>query len=115
MFDIGFTELILIGVVGLLVIGPERLPGAIRTGAQWLSHFKRSFGNIKREIEQEMDIGAVKRQVLKANEEFKNQTADLQRNLEATPDIHSPAPGGDNLDETPSELRHSQGSKDAAG
>ena len=39
MFDVGFAELVIIAVVGLLVIGPERLPGAIRTGAAWLNRF----------------------------------------------------------------------------
>ena len=36
MFDIGFAELLLVAVVGLLVIGPERLPEAIRTGSAWV-------------------------------------------------------------------------------
>ena len=56
MFDIGFTELVLIAVVGLLVIGPERLPGAVRTGAQWLRRLKRGFNEIKREVEQELQL-----------------------------------------------------------
>ena len=46
MFDIGFAELVLVGVVGLLVIGPERLPGTIRTASLWLNRFRRSFNDI---------------------------------------------------------------------
>ena len=114
MFDIGFAEIIIIGVVGLLVIGPERLPGAIRTGAQWLSHFKRSFTNIKREIEQEMDIDAVKRQVLKANEEFKNQAADLQRNVESESGIHSTTAASDDHNDIPAEPSQNEETKNAA-
>ena len=57
MFDIGFAELIIIAIVGLLVIGPERLPGAIRTGSAWLGRIKRGFNDIKREVEQERDSG----------------------------------------------------------
>ena len=41
MFDIGFAELLLIAVVGLLVIGPERLPSAIRTTSLWLGRLRR--------------------------------------------------------------------------
>lgn len=103
MFDIGFAELIIIGIVGLLVIGPERLPGAIRTGAQWLSHFKRSFTNIKREIEQEMDIDAVKQQVLKANEGFKSQTEDFKQGLEDSYNKSMPGPESDISDDHTSE------------
>jgi len=42
MFDIGFAELLLIGVVGLLVLGPERLPGAVRTVSLWVGRLRRS-------------------------------------------------------------------------
>lgn len=86
MFDIGFAELILVAVVGLLVIGPERLPGAIRTGSQWLSHFKRSFNTMKREIEHELEIDSVKNQLGKANEQFKSQSDQFKRNLAGNPD-----------------------------
>ena len=59
MFDIGFTELVIVAIVGLLVIGPERLPGAIRTASAWLGRIKRGFNDIKREVEQELHNDAV--------------------------------------------------------
>ncbi|MBT4521937.1 MAG: twin-arginine translocase subunit TatB, partial [Halieaceae bacterium] len=59
MFDIGFQELLIIGVVSLLVIGPERLPAAIRTGVGWLNRIKRSFNDIKREVQQELHNDSV--------------------------------------------------------
>ena len=46
MFDIGFAELLIIGVVSLLVIGPERLPDAIRTTSAWVNRLRRSFNDI---------------------------------------------------------------------
>jgi sec-independent protein translocase protein TatB len=95
MFDIGFAELILICVVGLLVIGPERLPGAIRTGSQWLSQFKRSFNTMKREIEQELEIDSVKNQLNRANEQFKNQSEDIKRSIEDSGDSGNSSPGND--------------------
>ena len=54
MFDIGFTELIIVAIVGLLVIGPERLPDAIRTGSQWLNQLKRGFNRLKADVEREL-------------------------------------------------------------
>ena len=59
MFDIGFSELLIIGVVALLVIGPERLPDAIRTGSAWLNRFKRGYNDIKREVQQELHNDSV--------------------------------------------------------
>jgi len=95
MFDIGFAELLLIGVVGLLVIGPERLPGAIRTGSQWLSQFKRGFNTMKREIEQELEVDSVKQQLNQANEQFKSQSEDFKRDLEESYTDNMPGPEND--------------------
>ena len=53
MFDIGFWELAIIGVVALLVIGPERMPEMVRTIGQWVGQFQRLISNLKREIEAE--------------------------------------------------------------
>ncbi len=54
MFDIGFAELLLIGVVGLLVIGPEQLPGAVRTTLAWVNRFRRSFDQIRSDVRREL-------------------------------------------------------------
>ena len=54
MFDIGFAELLLIGVVGLLVIGPEQLPGAVRTVMAWVNRFRSSFDQIRTEVRREL-------------------------------------------------------------
>ncbi len=63
MFDIGFAELLVVAVLGLLVLGPERLPGAIRTGALWIGRFKRSFNNVRAEIEREVGADEIRRQL----------------------------------------------------
>ena len=63
MFDIGFAELLLIGIVGLLVIGPERLPGAIRTTMVWVNRFRRSFNEVRAEVERELHNDAVMREL----------------------------------------------------
>ena len=61
MFDIGFTELIVISVVALLVIGPERLPETIRAVAMWLGRAKRTFTNFRQELESEIGVDDIKR------------------------------------------------------
>lgn len=92
MFDIGFAELIIIGVVGLLVIGPERLPGAIRTGSMWLNRLKRGFNDIKREVEQELHNDAVMQDLRKAGEQLKQQTDSLGQDLHsAASTLNQPA------------------------
>lgn len=63
MFDIGFLELTLISIVALLVIGPERLPEAIRTIMLWLGRIRRTFTNIKNELEQEIGADEIRRQL----------------------------------------------------
>jgi sec-independent protein translocase protein TatB len=63
MFDIGGLELLLIAVVALLVIGPERLPEALRTLGLWLGRLRRSFTSVKAEIEKEIGMDEVRRQL----------------------------------------------------
>jgi sec-independent protein translocase protein TatB len=55
MFEIGFTELMLVGVIALLVLGPERLPKAAATAGRWMGQAKRTMSGIKAQIEREMD------------------------------------------------------------
>lgn len=63
MFDIGFPELLLVSVVALLVVGPDRLPEAIRTMALWIGRLRRSFANIKQEIENEIGADEIRAQL----------------------------------------------------
>ncbi|MGB1905895.1 MAG: Sec-independent protein translocase protein TatB [Spongiibacter sp.] len=63
MFDIGFAELLVIAVLGLLVLGPERLPSAIRTTSLWLGRLRRSFNNVRQEIEREVGADEIRRQL----------------------------------------------------
>ncbi|BBI64049.1 hypothetical protein HSBAA_53550 [Vreelandella sulfidaeris] len=55
MLDIGFLELMLIGVVGLLVLGPERLPRAARTAGMWIGKIKRTVSGMQREISAQLE------------------------------------------------------------
>ena len=83
MFDIGFAELVIIAVVGLLVIGPERLPGTIRTVSLWLNRLKRGFNDIKREVEQEIHNDAVMQELRKTGEQLKEETGQLGQDIQS--------------------------------
>lgn len=63
MFEIGFSELLLVGLVALLVFGPERLPGAARLAGLWIGRLKRSFQAIKLEVEREIGADDIRRQL----------------------------------------------------
>ena len=56
-------ELMLVFVVALIVIGPDKLPGAVRTGSLWLGRFRRSYNKVKSEIERELNTDEIKRQL----------------------------------------------------
>ncbi|MDO9243637.1 MAG: Sec-independent protein translocase protein TatB, partial [Rhodocyclaceae bacterium] len=61
MFDIGFTELMLIALVGLIVIGPERMPKVARTVGHLLGRLQRYVGDVKADIKREMQIEELKK------------------------------------------------------
>jgi sec-independent protein translocase protein TatB len=61
MFDIGFFELVLIGIVALLVIGPERLPGVARTAGLWVGKMRGFVLSVKQDIDQELKAEELKR------------------------------------------------------
>ncbi|MFI8384487.1 Sec-independent protein translocase protein TatB [Pseudomonas sp. NPDC079086] len=77
MFDIGFTELLLIAVVALVVLGPDRLPGAVRTAGLWIGRIKRSFSAIKAEVEREIGADEIRRQL------HNEQILELEREMNA--------------------------------
>lgn len=60
MFDISFTELMIIGVVALVVIGPERLPRVARTIGHLVGRAQRYVGDVKSDIQREMDLDQLK-------------------------------------------------------
>lgn len=77
MFDIGFTELMLIGVVGLLVIGPERLPGAIRTTSMYINQIRRGFNDVRQSVQRELDNDAVMREFRESNAQLQAMKSEL--------------------------------------
>lgn len=91
MFDIGFAELVIIAVVSLLVIGPERLPSTIRTASLWLNRIKRGFNDIKQEVQQELHNDSVMQELRKTGEQLQQQTQDIQNSIHDTAEVSSSA------------------------
>lgn len=61
MFDFGFSELVVIGVVALVVLGPERLPVVARTAGEWIGKAQRLVQQVKSDIEQEAELSELKK------------------------------------------------------
>jgi len=105
MFDIGFAELIIIAVVGLLVIGPERLPGTIRTANLWLNRIKRGFNDIKQEVQQELHDDSVMQELRKTGEQLKKQAEGIGQYIqETTESLSEPALEGSSIADTGQKL-----------
>ncbi|MBM4203174.1 MAG: twin-arginine translocase subunit TatB [Gammaproteobacteria bacterium] len=87
MFDISFSELILVAIVMLLVIGPDKLPETLRTLGLWLGRLRRSFTSVKSEIEREIGMDDVRRQL--HNEAIMDEMKRIEREVKNT--VHVPA------------------------
>lgn len=68
MFDIGFSELLLVAVIGLVVLGPERLPVAVRTVAGWIRAMRSLAANVQNELSQELKLQELQETLKKVEE-----------------------------------------------
>lgn len=82
MFDFGFSELIVIGAVALVVLGPERLPTVARTAGEWLGKAQRLVQQVKNDIEREAELSELK----KIQEEAKSVADDLNKTVKGQVD-----------------------------
>ena len=71
MFDVGFTEIFLLALIGLLVLGPERLPGVARTLGGFVRKARMSWVSLRNTIESELAEADLSTPIKKASEEFK--------------------------------------------
>ena len=79
MFDIAFSELLLIGVVALVVIGPERLPKVARTMGVLFGRLQRYVTQVKADINREMELS----ELSKVKSEFEGAAREFQRDIES--------------------------------
>jgi sec-independent protein translocase protein TatB len=94
MFDVGFSELVLVAIVALLVLGPERLPKVARVAGMWVGRARRTLSSVKQEIDRELKAEELKRvleEQARANpletlvEDWRNTTADPAPVADTTP------------------------------
>ena len=77
MFDVGFSEMLMIGIVALVVIGPERLPKVARTAGLFIGRMRRYVSDIKADINREMQLEELKQ--LKA--EMQESAREFERSM----------------------------------
>lgn len=91
MFDIGFLELVVVGVVALLVVGPERLPKLARTAGLWVGRARRTLATVKAEIDSELKAEELKEILAKQARENPLETLiEMPRSKPSAPAPSSP-------------------------
>lgn len=114
MFDIGFSELLVIAVVALLVLGPERLPKAARFAGLWMRRARAQWNSVKAEFEHDLATEELKRgleqtraAMREAQDALRNTAADVQRDIASARDemMQGRAPQPD-TDHAPSRIAH---------
>jgi sec-independent protein translocase protein TatB len=106
MFDIGFWELALIGIVALLVVGPERLPRMARTAGLWLGRARRFVSSVKADIDRELAAEELKKTLAKQAESsglydiIEDTRSSIQADKPSTPEKSQEKPQ-EKLQDTP--------------
>ncbi|WP_136069024.1 Sec-independent protein translocase protein TatB [Modicisalibacter radicis] len=106
MFDVGFLELMLIGVVGLLVLGPERLPKAARTAGLWIGKAKRTVANMQREINAQLEAEELRQKVAEQEQKLNAGFDKARREIEGSGEPRRPDGGRSDVDEARQQAAH---------
>ena len=81
MFDIGFSELLLFGVIALIVLGPEKMPQAARTAGQWYAKMRRMVSTLQSEIEAELDLAETRKLMQEEIAKIRETEAEMKREM----------------------------------
>jgi len=86
MFDIGFSEIMVVAVISLIIMGPERLPETVRTISLWLGRLRQFISSARAEIEDEVGIDEIRRQlrneqIMRDLEKSKNELSVLAKDV----------------------------------
>lgn len=82
MLDVGFSELLVFGVIALLVLGPEKLPEAARFAAKWYSKFKRAISNVQNDIDRELRLSELREQMNQEMQRIQQLEEKMQRQMQ---------------------------------
>lgn len=84
MFDIGLAELLAVAVVALLVVGPERLPMALKGAGLWLGRIKRAITGVQKEISEELRVEEMRRKAKEQQEKLEREAGAMTRPFSET-------------------------------
>jgi len=104
MFEIGFWEMVLVGIVGLLVFGPEKLPRVARETALWVRKARSMVSSVKQEIDQELQVQDLRESLNKQRKALSNVTIDGLVDRLSVEEPKSPVESG-RVDATPEPSR----------
>ena len=76
MFDIGFSEMLLVAVIALIVLGPERLPRVAKQAGQWLGKLQRYVNDVKSDINRQMELEELRK--------LQTEVSDAARSIESS-------------------------------
>jgi sec-independent protein translocase protein TatB len=80
MFDIGFSELMIIGIVALVVLGPERLPKVAKQAGEWMGKLQRYVADVKSDINRQMEVAELR----KMQEEVKDAARSIESSVQSS-------------------------------
>lgn len=79
MFGLGFTEILIIAVIAILFLGPDKLPGAMVDVAKFFRSVKKTMGTVKDSLEQEMNVADIKEEALAYKKELLRASDGLKK------------------------------------
>ncbi|MCS5594431.1 MAG: Sec-independent protein translocase protein TatB [Porticoccaceae bacterium] len=86
MFDIGFSEIVVVAMISLIIMGPERLPETVRTITLWLGRLRQFVSSARSELEDEVGVDEIRRQlrnekIMRDLEKSKDELAGLTEDI----------------------------------
>jgi len=81
MFNFSFYELMVFGIIALIVLGPEKLPQAVRTVGTYYSKFRRTIGTLKAEMEAELDLAETRQLMQQELAKIRQSEAQMQKEM----------------------------------
>ena len=86
MFDIGFSELLVIFVVALIILGPERLPIAAKAAGLWVRKMRRAISSVQREINAQLDQEELQQRIEQTDQRILKEGNDIQNMITPLPE-----------------------------
>ncbi len=86
MLNIGFSELLLFGIIALVILGPEKLPTAVRTAGRWYARLRHLVSNLQQDIEKELQLAELREHMQQELARIKDIEAQMQAQLDQMSD-----------------------------